>query len=89
VQVLRICDKAGLVKLGQIAMDGTKVKAQAAKRCSLSYERLSEREHYWRELVDKLLVESQQAEAREDESGDAAESSLPEKLAQAETRLAE
>jgi transposase len=36
VQVLRLCQKAGLVKLGQVALDGTKVKANASKHQAMS-----------------------------------------------------
>src|SRR6266704_2818641 len=40
VQVLQLCRKAGLVKLGHVALDGTKVKANASKHKAMSYERM-------------------------------------------------
>ena len=40
VQVLRLCQKAGLVKLGHVALDGTKVKANASKHKAMSYGRM-------------------------------------------------
>jgi len=40
VQVLRLCQKAGLVSLGQVALDGTKVKANASKHKAMSHERM-------------------------------------------------
>ena len=43
VQVLRLCEKAGLVKLGHVALDGTKIKANASKHKAMSYERMEKR----------------------------------------------
>ena len=42
VQVLKLCQKAGLVKLGHIALDGTKMKANASKHKAMSYKRMIE-----------------------------------------------
>lgn len=42
-QALRLCDKAGLVKLGHVAIDGTKLKANASKHKAMSYERMVEK----------------------------------------------
>ena len=44
VQVLQLCERAGLVKLGHVAIDGTKIKANASKYQSLSYARMKEAE---------------------------------------------
>ena len=44
VQVLKLCQQAGLVKLGHVALDGTKVKANASKHKAMSYERMEETE---------------------------------------------
>jgi hypothetical protein len=41
-QVLQLCQKAGLVKLGHVAIDGTKIKANASKHKAMSYERMNE-----------------------------------------------
>ena len=40
MQVLRLCQKAGLVSLGHVALDGTKVKANASKHKAMSHERM-------------------------------------------------
>ena len=40
VQVLRLCQRAGLVKLGHIALDGTKLQANASKHKAMSYDRM-------------------------------------------------
>jgi len=42
-QVLRLCERAGLVKLGHVALDGTKIKANASKHKAMSYERMGKR----------------------------------------------
>jgi transposase len=44
VQVLKLCQRAGLVKLGHVALDGTKVKANASKHKAMSYDRMRETE---------------------------------------------
>ena len=42
-QILQLCEKAGLVKLGHVALDGTKIKANASKHKAMSYERMEKR----------------------------------------------
>jgi Transposase domain (DUF772) len=44
VQVLKLCEAAGLVKLGHVALDGTKIKANASKHKAMSYQRMKSRE---------------------------------------------
>src|SRR4030095_16729960 len=44
VQVLKLAEKAGLVKLGHVALDGTKIKATGSKHKAMSYERMKNRE---------------------------------------------
>ena len=44
LQVLELCQQAGLVKLGHVALDGTKVRANASKHKAMSYGRMKERE---------------------------------------------
>src|SRR6266700_231033 len=55
VEILRLCQKAGLVKLGSVALDGTKVKANASKHKAMSYERMKKDEQRLREKVSELL----------------------------------
>jgi len=89
VQALRLCQKAGLVKLGNVAIDGTKIMANASRDRSVPYEKLTEREQYWKETVARLLAEAQQTDQREDElfgEGKKAED-LPGELADAKRRL--
>ena len=66
MQVLRLCQKAGLVKLGHVAIDGTKVKANASKHKAMSYQRMSEAEKKLEEEVALLLAEAERVDADED-----------------------
>jgi len=89
VQALRLCQKAGLVKLGHVAIDGTKLEANASKCKSMSYGELSEQEQYWKLRVDELLRRAGEVDKEEDRrwgQGQAADP-LPGELAEAQTRL--
>ena len=66
VQVLRLCRKAGLVQLGHVAVDGTKVKANASKHKAMSYERMQQEETRVQAEVDALLAHAEEADAQED-----------------------
>jgi len=66
VQVLQLCRQAGLVKLGHVALDGTKVKANASKHKAMSYGRMCEREKALEREVAELLREAQQVDEAED-----------------------
>jgi transposase len=65
-QVLRLAGKAGLAKLGHVALDGTKIKANASKHKAMSYERMKKREAELRAEVDGWLAAAAAADARED-----------------------
>src|SRR5207248_9136863 len=67
VQALRLCQKAGLVKLGNVAIDGTKMKANASTHRSVGYEKISEREQHWRSEVERLLNQARQTDEEEDQ----------------------
>jgi transposase len=88
VEILRLCQKAGLVKLGSVALDGTKVKANASKHKAMSYERMKKDEQRLREKVSELLAKAEQVDEEEDavygkgRSGD----ELPEDLRHAKDR---
>jgi hypothetical protein len=88
-QVLRLCQEAGLVKLGHIAIDGTKLKANASKHKAMSYERMTETEKKLEEQIRKLLAEAERVDAEEDAKfgkgcrGD----ELPKELQRREDRL--
>jgi len=66
VQVLRLCQKAGLVKFGHIALDGTKVKANASKHKAMSYGRMEKKAAELKKEVEHLLTQAEQADMKED-----------------------
>ena len=90
VQALRLCQKAGLVTLGNVAIDGTKIMANASRDRSASYQKLTEREQYWKETVDKLLADAQRTDQEEDEKWGPGQKpeALPPDLSDAKRRLA-
>jgi transposase len=66
VQVLQMCRRAGLVKLGRVALDGTKMKANASRHKAMSYGRMDgEIERLEREVA-QLLTEAEATDAAED-----------------------
>ena len=66
VQVLRLCQKAGLVKFGHIALDGTKVDANASKRKAMSYGRMEKKAAELKKEVEQLLAQAERTDAEED-----------------------
>ena len=68
LQVLKLCEKAGLVKLGHVALDGTKIKANASKHRAMSYERMEKRAAELEAEVAKWLAAAEAADADEDKA---------------------
>ena len=89
VQVLALCQQAGLVKLGHVALDGTKVKANASKHKAMSYQRMKEKAAQLAAEVAKLLRQAQAADDEEDRryGKDKRGDELPQELAFREGRL--
>jgi transposase len=89
VQALKLCQKAGLVKLGNVAIDGTKIKASASTRRSVEYQTISQREQHWRSEVERLLNQARQVDQQEDQRFAAGQltDSLPADLVNAKKRL--
>jgi transposase len=88
-QALRLCQRAGLVKLGNLAIDGTKIRANANIYGSMRYDKLSEQEQRLQALVNGMLAEAEQVDAAEDArwgKGQPADP-LPPELADAQARL--
>src|SRR3954471_2580126 len=65
-QILQLCETAGLVKLGHVALDGTKIKANASKHKAMSYERMEQRAAELEAAVAKWLSAAEAADAKED-----------------------
>ena len=89
LQVLKLCQKAGLVKLGHVALDGTKIKANASKHKAMSYKRMKEEEVRLEAEVAELLKKAESVDEEEDQrygkgkKGD----ELPKELAFRDSRL--
>ena len=89
VQALALCQAAGMVKLGQVALDGTKVRANASRRKAMSYARMSDKEKILAQEVSDLMAWAAAIDRCEDtkfgktKRGD----ELPAELARRETRL--
>jgi transposase len=90
VQALMMCRKAGLVRLGHVALDGTKQKANASKHKAMSYGRMKEESARLESEITELLANAQRIDDEEDlEYGpDVRGDELPEELAFREGRLA-
>ena len=89
LQALELCRAAGMVSLGQVALDGTKVRANASRRKAMSYARLSEKQKVLADEVSALLADAgaiddaEDARFGKDKRGD----ELPVELARRESRL--
>jgi transposase len=89
VQVLRLCREAGLVKVGLVSLDGSKVKANASRHKAMSYEYMQKEEERLTREIAELLARAESTDAAEDElhgrefRGD----ELPDELARRESRL--
>jgi len=83
LQVLRIAKESGLLKLGTVALDGTKVHANASRHSALSYEHAQKIEAQLQEEVQKLTQMAEQADQSQVPDG----LKIPEELARREERL--
>src|ERR1700693_651458 len=89
-QMLRLTLETGMMKLGRVALDGSKVKGNASKHKAMSYGRMKETEKRLREEVRKLLNQAEAADKEEDSGHgwDWRGDELPEELQRRETRMA-
>jgi transposase len=89
-QMLRLTLETGTMKLGRVALDGSKVKGNASKHKAMSYGRMKETEKRLREEVRKLLNQAEAADQEEDSryGRDRRGDELPEELQRRETRIA-
>ena len=90
LQVLQLCERAGLRTLGHVALDGSKVQANASKHKAMSYERMKKEEQRLAAEIDALMARAAETDARENAEfgpnrcGD----ELPAELERRESRLA-
>src|SRR5208337_2689377 len=80
--------KAGLVKLNHVSVDGTKIKANASKHAAMSYAYMQKEEQRLRQEIEKILKDMEKTDKEEDKIyGKRRGDELPEDLATAEKRL--
>lgn len=89
-QVLVLCCEAGLVKLGRVALDGTKLRASASRHKAMSYGRLGPRIEHLEAEVAAILADAEATDLAEDEEygEDKRGDEVPPELARRETRIA-
>jgi len=89
VQILRLCQKAGMVSLGHVALDGTKVKANASKHKAMSHERMLRAEKQLAQEINALMRKAEILDAQEDRryGKDNRGSDLPDELRRRQDRL--
>jgi transposase len=84
VQVVKLAKEMGLVKLGTVAIDGTKIKANASRHKAMSYERMQQAEAELKAQIDALLERAKIADAAE---ADEPEVDIPAEIQRREDRL--
>lgn len=88
-QALSLCAQAGLVSLGRVALDGSKIRASASRHRAMSYDRMVRAEGELAAEVQALLADAERTDAAEDAvHGDRRGDELPAELARREGRLA-
>lgn len=90
VQVLALCANAGLVKLGRVALDGTKLRASASRHKAMSYDRIVPKIDQLEKEVESLLAEAEATDQEEDAAfgSDRRGDEVPDELARRTSRLA-
>jgi transposase len=88
-QVLRLARELGAPRVGRVAVDGSKVKANASKHKAMSYDRMREKQRQLRAEVKQLLAQAEAADAAEDaeHGADRRGDELPAELQRRESRL--
>ena len=89
LQVLKLCQKTGMVKLGHVALDGTKIKANASQHKAMSYRRMKEEEARLEAEVAALMKQAEATDEAEDYryGKDKRGDEIPQELAFRESRL--
>ena len=89
LQSVKLCARAGMVGLGHVSVDGSKVKANASRHKAMSYSRMQEEEKRLKEKISKIFAEAEEIDRREDEEFGKGNSGfgLPEELDSSKKRL--
>ena len=90
LQTLRLCQEAGLVRLGHVALDGTKIKANASKHKAMSYGRMKKTKDQLEKEIEGLLESAEAVDKEENKKYGKGKKGwdLPDELKRRETRLA-
>lgn len=90
VEVLKLCAAAGLLQVGRLALDGTKIKANASRHKAMSYDRMQTEVPRLQQEIAELLSQAEESDHSEDRDhgGDQRGDELPAELRRRETRLA-
>ena len=90
VQLVRVARETGMIRLGTLAVDGAKVKANASKRKAMSYKRMKQEDERLRREIEQLTEQASRVDAEEDRiyGEDRRGDELPEELRRREDRLA-
>lgn len=90
VEVLKLCSAAGLIQVGKLALDGTKIKANASRHKAMSYDRMQTEEQRLRQEIAELMSQAEQADQSDDQQhgSDRRGDELPPELQRRESRLA-
>lgn len=89
LEVLVLCREAGLLKVGRLSLDGTKIKANASRNKAMSYDRMGPEAERLQQEIEALLTQANDADANDDDQfGDLADDELPDELRRRESRLA-
>lgn len=88
-QVLELCQKAGLVKLGHVAVDGTRIQANASKQKSMSYGKMKKTTDRLKAEVERWFAEAERIDREEDElyGADKSGDEMPEWMSDKQERL--
>ena len=87
--MLVLCREAGLLKVGRLSLDGTKIKANASRNKAMSYDRMGPEVERLQQEIDALLARADDADAADDDQfGDFADDEIPDELKRRESRLA-
>jgi transposase len=88
-QVVLIAKNSGLIKLGRVAIDGTKVKANASRHKAMSYDRMKQEEKRLESEIEELLKQAERTDRKEDQEygSEKRGDELPEELQRRESRL--
>jgi transposase len=88
-EVLMLCREAGLLKVGRLSLDGTKIKANASRNKAMSYDRMGPEAERLQQEIDALLARANAADADDDDQfGDLAGDEIPDELKRRKSRLA-